>query len=451
MSLKFINISKPRTFLSTIAILLCVTQSNAQTTENKPFSPSQDYKTWSIGIHSGILSQANVFDIGLDFENLEYNVGYGAYIRKYFSPNFALQAEYLGGKVAGNIYENYFKTDIKWSGSLTGHFTLANINWRHRKAFLKPYLSAGAGYMNYKPFTVVNDTAYNYGDTKGMFIPVGLGMKVRLTDALNLDLGYRMNFTRSDGFDGAKTGKRDAFSYSHIGLELALGSKSKPFLGNSNPVTEIVNAQELRYDELYNEMQAQLKAQEESFAKREQQLIEENNKVKSQIERLYADFADEDGDGVPNRFDKCPDTPKGVQVDGSGCPLPEVKAPIIQQIYVTEEDKRIVAEAIKNLEFDLGKATIRPSSFESLNKVAILLIEKNFSLKLAGHTDNTGSAEVNMRLSKNRAEAVKSYLVSKGANPSRIEAVGYGHTQPIVSNNTEEGRQKNRRVEFTLY
>ncbi|NGM89203.1 OmpA family protein, partial [Parapusillimonas sp. SGNA-6] len=73
------------------------------------------------------------------------------------------------------------------------------------------------------------------------------------------------------------------------------------------------------------------------------------------------------------------------------------------------------------------------------------------SLKLAGHTDNTGSRELNLRLSKERAEAVKNYLVSKGANPSRIEATGYGPDQPIASNATAAGRQQNRRVEFTLY
>ena len=56
-----------------------------------------------------------------------------------------------------------------------------------------------------------------------------------------------------------------------------------------------------------------------------------------------------------------------------------------------------------------------------------------------------------MKLSKDRAESVKDYLVSKGANPSRIEATGYGETQPIASNKTAAGRQKNRRVEFTLY
>ncbi|MNI12116.1 putative lipoprotein YiaD precursor [compost metagenome] len=124
---------------------------------------------------------------------------------------------------------------------------------------------------------------------------------------------------------------------------------------------------------------------------------------------------------------------------------------MVEKVVVTEADRKVVADAIKNLEFDLGKATIRPTSYATLNKVAELLIEKNFSLKLAGHTDNTGSRELNMRLSKERAESVKAYLVSQGANASRIEATGYGPDQPIASNKTADGRQQNRRVEFTLY
>ncbi len=94
------------------------------------------------------------------------------------------------------------------------------------------------------------------------------------------------------------------------------------------------------------------------------------------------------------------DTPAGVVVDGSGCPLKVESTKVI----VTAEDRKVVDEAIRNLEFDLGKSTLRPRSFPTLNKVAALLVEKNFSLKLAGHTDNTGSMQLNLRLSKDRAE-----------------------------------------------
>lgn len=418
----------------------------------QPFSPAKNYRTWSVGVHGGIMSQANIFELGRDFEGLTYVAGYGAYIKKQILPAFALQLEYVGGAVQGTSGNDQFQTMVPWSGNLSAQFTLANINWRHRNGFLKPYLNLGAGMMGYKPWTYIDGEEIQYGETMGMILPAGVGAKVRITNGINVDLGYRMNFARTYGFDGLTTEKRDVFSYSHIGLEFALGKKSKPYLGNTNPVAELYDAQQLQYDELLTALQAQ-KSQLESKA---DALTKENERLRSQIERLYADLADDDKDGVANRYDKCPDTPEGVKVDGSGCPLPEAKAPVIQQpviqqIYVTEEDRRVVEEAIQNLEFDSSQSTIRSSSFPSLNKVAVLLIEKNFSLKLAGHTDNTGSMALNLKLSKDRAEAVKAYLVSKGANPSRIEAVGYGPNQPIADNNTEEGKQLNRRVEFTLF
>jgi len=140
-------------------------------------------------------------------------------------------------------------------------------------------------------------------------------------------------------------------------------------------------------------------------------------------------------------------------VDGGGCDLPKDTTPRVTKVVqqITEDDRRLVREAIQNLEFQTGKASIKPSSYPSLDRVAALLQAKGFSLKLAGHTDNVGTDSKNMILSKDRAESVKQYLVSKGANPSRIEATGYGETQPIASNKTAAGRQKNRRVEFTLY
>jgi OOP family OmpA-OmpF porin len=212
-------------------------------------------------------------------------------------------------------------------------------------------------------------------------------------------------------------------------------------------------AKELRDDN--SALQASLSASEQRYNERLAQigaLRDELNKMKM----------DSDGDGVSDYFDKCPGTPAGVAVDGAGCPLPKMAPPVVvkdtttiiektTQYTITEEDRRIVNEAIRNLEFDFGKSTIRPKSFPSLNRVAEILVKKNFSLKLAGHTDNVGSEAANLKLSKDRAESVRHYLVSQGANPSRIEATGYGKSQPIATNKTDEGRQKNRRVEFTLF
>lgn len=179
----------------------------------------------------------------------------------------------------------------------------------------------------------------------------------------------------------------------------------------------------------------------------------ENRHLQNQLNKTNAKLAkltaDSDGDGVPDAYDKCPNTPTGTQVDGSGCPLPAAKAPV--KVYITKEDQQVVNEAVKNLEFDFGKATIREHSDESLNKLAQLMVNKHFHLKLAGYTDNVGSVAANLKLSRARANAVKTYLATQGVNPSMIQAEGYGKANPIASNKTEAGRQLNRRVEFTLF
>jgi OOP family OmpA-OmpF porin len=115
-----------------------------------------------------------------------------------------------------------------------------------------------------------------------------------------------------------------------------------------------------------------------------------------------------------------------------------------------------VADALndvyKTLLFEFGKATIKPSSFVALDELAESLINSpEKGLEIIGHTDNVGSASVNLKLSQDRANAVKKYLLSKGIEESRLVATGKGMTEPIADNNTAEGREKNRRVEFIIF
>lgn len=411
-----------------------------------PFAGSSAYKTWSVGVNAGLLNQTNLFHFNREgFDKMDNNVGYSVYIKKHISPSFGLKAQYLGGKVGGtneiasSSQISKFETKTPWSAALSAEWTMANTDWMFLNNIIKPYAAIGLGALNYETTTFVG-SASNTADSKTkLYVPIDAGLKFAVAKGINLDLGYQLNWANKD-FNGIVSGsiKEDLFTYMHAGIEIALGGREKPFLAQSNPVATLVNDSNKKYDALKAEKDA---------------LAASNAQLKLKLDELSADLRDDDGDGVANKFDKCPNTPAGVKVDGAGCPLPEMKneTKVIEKIIVTEEDKKVVDEAIKNLEFDLGKATIRSTSHASLNRVASLLIEKNFSLKLAGHTDNTGSLQTNLRLSKERAESVKAYLVSKGANASRIEAVGYGPNQPIATNATAEGRQQNRRVEFTLF
>lgn len=100
-----------------------------------------------------------------------------------------------------------------------------------------------------------------------------------------------------------------------------------------------------------------------------------------------------------------------------------------------------------NIAFATGSAELSSSFYPSLDAVAdVLLKSPDTTLTIAGHTDSVGNADTNKQLSQKRADAVASYLVTKGINSQRIQAIGYGDTRPVAANDTEEGRSKNRRV-----
>jgi len=160
---------------------------------------------------------------------------------------------------------------------------------------------------------------------------------------------------------------------------------------------------------------------------------------------------DTDGDLIINKLDSCPFA-KG-PASNNGCPViekVEIKPEPIKNIP-TQEEQEIINKVFKNLEFETGKSVIRTSSYESLDELVKLLQKKPaYKLLIEGHTDNVGAAAYNMKLSKNRAESVKKYITDKGVDGVRITAIGFGLTKPVVSNKTAEGRQRNRRVEFTI-
>lgn len=128
----------------------------------------------------------------------------------------------------------------------------------------------------------------------------------------------------------------------------------------------------------------------------------------------------------------------------TGCCLKQRKARV-----QLEGDRISVSETIQ---FETGKATLDPSSTGLLDDVAAILKANPAitQMTIEGHTDSVGDAEFNKQLSQGRADAVKEYLVGKGIDAGRMTAVGYGAEKPIASNDTEEGRATNRRVEFKV-
>lgn len=146
---------------------------------------------------------------------------------------------------------------------------------------------------------------------------------------------------------------------------------------------------------------------------------------------------DSDGDGLNDNEDNCPLTPG--PISNKGCP------------ELPPEEKALIKAAFDNLLFETGSAVIKESSYTSLNGLAnVMSSHEELKLSLEGHTDNVGDDEANMQLSKDRAAAVKEYLVRAGIKSKRITSEGFGETKPVDSNDTADGRKHNRRVEMNI-
>ena len=148
---------------------------------------------------------------------------------------------------------------------------------------------------------------------------------------------------------------------------------------------------------------------------------------------------DQDHDGIPDAQDKCP-TAAG-PAGGDGCPVEDTGVKI----------KGNKLELSDKIYFAHDKAEILPKSYDILNQIVrTLKHNKDIRVVIEGHTDDVGKPKHNEELSQARALAVRDYLVGSGVSADRLEAKGYGSAQPLDTNKTPEGRENNRRVEFTI-
>jgi outer membrane protein OmpA-like peptidoglycan-associated protein len=169
---------------------------------------------------------------------------------------------------------------------------------------------------------------------------------------------------------------------------------------------------------------------------------------------------DSDGDGVVDRLDRCPDTPQGTKVNAEGCDLDSDGDGVIDrldQCPTTPAGDRVDAKGctlpktlvLEGVHFDNDLDILRPDSVAILDEAtAILKRYPTLKVEVAGHTDGHGSSAHNIDLSSRRAKAVVDYFIAHGIATDRLSSKGYGETQPVGNNYTEEGRVKNRRVEL---
>ncbi|HWZ04332.1 MAG TPA: OmpA family protein [Mucilaginibacter sp.] len=447
-----------KTVVLSFVSLMAVGMAKAQTTTTdssktssgtgtaKVFGGASQYNTWSVGINVGATSPS-VFTGGANpFPKPKADLGFGLSVRDQLSHAFSLELDGHGGTLKGdagsgavedlhgNLWSSF--TTKFWSGTLSGIINVGNVNFLHRTNAINFYVSGGAGLAFYKPDPIMsNGTDEKYtNEVKELIIPIGAGVKFKLTEQLALNLGYTENFLDGINLSGVHAkfpqAVENKYSYGYAGLEYTFGPKSKPSLEWANPVA-------LMYDELYD---AALRQEVEALKGRVTNVEAAVNGLKK----------DSDGDGVSDQFDKCPNTPAGTVVDGSGCPL-VIPPPIDTSLFVRKTamgGPGMGAAAYSNIQFEFDSSVLKTSSYPILDATSADLRSSGASAELDGYASSEGTAAHNMRLSKDRANSVKTYLVNSGVPAKKLKVKGFGETHPVADNSTEAGRILNRRVEF---
>ncbi|GAB2985854.1 hypothetical protein GCM10027049_26240 [Mucilaginibacter puniceus] len=460
-NLKTMNYSTlKKTVALSIASFMAVGAANAQTATTsgaKLFGGSGQYNTWSLGFNAGVTSPKLATGGSNDFNGNVLGLGVGVSLRKQLAHSFGVQLDVNAGRVNGNagagvpgqiagngagfvgdgVTNQRFVAHITnfYQASLSAVVNVATIDFLRRENSVNVFLKGGLGLSSYRPDIKgfgTNGTDGNwehYRDAQGnaineLVIPVGVGLKFKMTDAMALNLGYTQNFIDGDNFDGVRKSypTKDRYSYGYAGLEFTLGSKSKPNLDWVNPVA-------MMYDELYDEALRQ-------------EVAALRGRV-GNVENAVNDLKkDSDGDGVSDQFDKCPGTPAGTVVDGSGCAI------VFPKVEVAPVVSPAGPAAYSNIQFEFDSSVLRTSAYPVLDATSADLRTSGSSVVVAGYASSEGTAAHNLQLSKDRANSVKTYLVNSGVAASKITTKGYGETNPIADNSTEEGRVLNRRVSF---
>lgn len=411
----------------------------ASSSTAKVFGGRAQYRTWSLGVNAGVTTPIVLLGGRNDFTNWDVNLGYGVSIRKQLGHAFGLEANVMRGKLSGTNKDaaggalngvSSFETSLGYSADIRGVINVATVDFLRRENSVNFILTAGYGLVGYQPdITLSNGTVQQQrpldGDKyyHGAYIPVGAGVKFKVSDNVSFNLNYTMNFLDDYNLNGVSFGTPpnfDKWSYLNAGLEFSLGSKAKPNLDWVNPLA-------LMYDEL----------KDPSLRQEVEALKNRVSNVEKSIEDLKKDT---DGDGVADQFDKCAGTPAGTAVDGSGCPLPPPPAPVVA-------DAAPAVSGWETIQFEFNSSVLKTEAYPILDKLSSTLRENGGKITAKGYASSEGTAAYNLKLSKDRANSVKTYLVNSGVNSSQVTARGFGEANPIASNDTEEGRIQNRRVE----
>jgi OOP family OmpA-OmpF porin len=445
-------------------------------------------------------------NLGGDFGVMHFplQVGVGAHITRYLSPTFDIS-------VLGNYQKYRFTADAAPRNEFNAKIATFDLGLKLKfnngkfikeDAFIQPYLMGGGGFFvansegNYLTFnpnlTATSGRFFNQVRRPEVFGQAGLRFRLAPAVALDITASQHYAFTGDNiDVDNSSSGKYyDRFLIYGAGLTVALG-KAKDTDGdgvadrkdkcpdtptgvkvdvNGCPVDTdgdgVADYQDKCPDvKGLAALQGCPDADGDGVADADDKCPNTPAGVKVDASGCPLDA---DGDGVADYLDKCPGTPAGTKVDANGCPLdrdgdgvpdfqdrcPDRAGPASNKgcPEIPAEKKKILNEATKYINFDFNKATLKTSSYPRLEQMVQIMNDyPDYSLSIAGHTDSKGDDDYNLRLSYERAAAARKYMLSKGIPAERIESRGYGETKPIADNKTAAGQALNRRVDFDPY
>jgi OOP family OmpA-OmpF porin len=383
-----------------------------------PFSAkANDGLYLGIGGAANFMSPEDVSDAGTVIINNQFHNGYGMGLNFGYATAFGLRPEleagyrynkfknaestFLGNQALGGHYQAYTQMLNLW-------YDFKSKDKSSALSFVHPYLGGGVGMAEVGIREDVTGFSDAVDDKKLLFAyQAGAGLAFDLTSHMTFSLDGRWLRTHAGNFAvsndvidtlGGPSALQTRYDAKSVGMSLRY-----TFGGSPAP-----SAQTQHEDNAITPVP-----------------VAEATPVATTVQ-------DSDGDGVPDDLDKCPNTPKGFKVDATGC--------IIQQT--------VVLQAV-NFQFNSDQLT--DAAKQTLDSVAAGLAgQPSLQVEIDGHTDSKGTAAYNQKLSARRAESVRHYLISKGASSQMLTAHGFGSSKPVASNDTDDGRAQNRRVEFVV-
>lgn len=279
------------------------------------------------------------------------------------------------------------------------------------------------GFYSYQVYKNIEDNKYQLTNNVGVYHPISEGVKKNVVSSYGINIGFRFFFGEKRDLDGDGILDKDDKCPKIPGKKNLAGCPDSDDDG----------------------------------------VKDEDDKCKDEYgSKDCAGCPDDDNDLIANREDACPNEPGvGSSIPKyNGCPLVKMFAEQAEALGYTKTNSTPPPQQIEDyfevlqkdfINFEYGKAFVLPSNLIVLdNAVTIMQSNPNLVMLVSGHTDNIGTFATNMKLSLERANAVKGYLVGKGIDKDRIVTVGYAYERPISDNTSEQGRATNRRTEMKL-